>query len=88
MKVLVAESGVESRKLLQESLDGWGYQVALAEDPVEIMATFRRQAPPAIVILGTLGDHATTKQVCGEVSEYGCRPYVYILRLALKADSG
>jgi two-component system cell cycle response regulator len=88
MKVLVAESDVEARESLQESLDGWGYQVALAEDPVETMATFRRQAPPAIVILGTLGDHATTKQVCREVREFGDRPYVYVLLLALKADSG
>ena len=87
MKVLVAESNAESRQSLQVPLDGWGYQVALAEDLAETMATFRREAPPAIVILGTLGDHTTTKQVCREVREFGDKPYIYILLVTPKGES-
>lgn len=87
MKVLVAESNAEPRQSLQVSLDGWGYQVALAEDPVETMATFRREAPPAFVILGTLGDRTTTKQVCREVREFGDKPYIYILLVTPKGES-
>jgi two-component system cell cycle response regulator len=87
MKVLVAESNAESGQSLQESLDGWGYQVALAEDPAETMAAFRREVPPAIVILGALGDHTKTKQICREMREFGDKPYVYILLLAAKGES-
>jgi two-component system cell cycle response regulator len=87
MKVLVAESNAESGQSLQESLDGWGYQVALAEDPAETLAAFRREVPPAIVILGALGDHTKTKQICREMREFGDKPYVYILLLAAKGES-
>jgi two-component system cell cycle response regulator len=87
MKVLVAESNAESRQSLQEALDGWGYQVALVEDPAEAMGTFRKESPPAIVILGTLGSHATARQLCREVREFGEKPYVYVLLLAPKGES-
>lgn len=87
MKVLVAEANQDSRHALQEALDGWGYQVVEAEDGAQALETFRRELPPALVILGTLELESAPKQVCRDIREFGEKPYVYILLLATKGES-
>lgn len=87
MKVLVVDSDAESGKSLQETLDGWGYFVSHAADAAEALATFRRETPPALVILGALGDGSAAKQLCRDIREFGEKPYVYVLLLARKGES-
>ena len=87
MKVLIADSSAESRKALQDTLDGWGYVVNESVDAADAMAAFRREAPPALVVLGALADQSAAKQLCRDIRDFGEKPYVYILMLAKKGES-
>jgi diguanylate cyclase (GGDEF)-like protein len=87
MKVLIAESQAENRHSLQEALDGWGYQVASAESPAEALGVVQREAPPAMVILGSLADQTAVNQLCRSIREFGEKPYIYILLLAERGQS-
>jgi diguanylate cyclase (GGDEF)-like protein len=87
MKVLIVESDGEARNSLQEALDGWGYQVALVESPVDALTAIQREAPPAMVILGLSADRAGANQLCRSIREFGEKPYIYVLLLSEKGQS-
>jgi diguanylate cyclase (GGDEF)-like protein len=87
MKVLLADANKEIRTPLSETLDGWGYQVVEAQNSVDALAAFRREAPPGLVLLGGLGDAAASKQLCRDIRDFGDKPYVYILLVVKKGES-
>ena len=87
MRILIVESDEKSRKALYESLDGWGYQVTAMEDPAAAFGSIQRESPPSMVLVGTLGDNTSVKQLCRNLREFGEKPYIYILLLAEK-DKG
>ena len=87
MKVLIVESNAELSKSLYDALDGWGYQVAAIEDPAAAFATIQRESPPAMVLLGSLADSTSVKQLCRSIREFGEKPYIYILLLPEKGKS-
>lgn len=87
MKVLIVESNEQSRKTLYEALDGWGYQVTAIEDPAAAFASIQRESPPSIVLVGTLADSTSVKQLCRGIREFGEKPYIYLLLLAEKGKS-
>jgi diguanylate cyclase (GGDEF)-like protein len=87
MRILVVEANEESRKSLYETLDGWGYQVTAIEDPAAALGSFQRESPPAMVLLGSLTDRVSVKQLCRGIREFGEKPYIYILLLAEKGQN-
>ncbi len=87
MRILIVESLADSRKLLEEALDGWGYQVTAIDDPAAVMGSFQRESPPAMVLVGSLTDRTSVKQLCRGIREFGEKPYIYILLLADKGQS-
>ncbi len=87
MRILIVESQAESRKSLQQTLDGWGYQVTAIEDAAAALGSFQRESPPAMVLVGSLADRTSVKQLCRGIREFGEKPYIYILLLADKGQS-
>ncbi len=51
MKVLLAEDDFVSRRILEVSLDGWGYEVISVEDGLQAWEALQAPSPPSIVIL-------------------------------------
>jgi diguanylate cyclase (GGDEF)-like protein len=50
-RVLVAESDPEIRMMLQEWLQGWGYQVVIARGGIEAWDILQQERPPELVIM-------------------------------------
>ena len=86
MKVLVAEAEGDVRKALTDTLEGWGYQVVEARNPADALASFRRDTPPGLVVLGGLGGADASRKVCRELREFGEKPYVYMLAVSKKGE--
>ncbi len=84
MRVLIVESNPELSKSLYEALDGWGYQVTASDDPANAFGTIQRESPPSMVLIGSLADSTSVKQLCRSIREFGEKPYIYILLLAEK----
>lgn len=50
MKVLVAEDSPANRELLRELLEGWGYEVAEAEDGAVALQKIKEMAPDLAIL--------------------------------------
>ena len=51
MKVLLAEDDFVSRRILEVSLEGWGYEVISVEDGLQAWNAMQAPVPPSIVIM-------------------------------------
>ncbi len=86
MRVLVADDSAVMRQLLKKTLEGWGYEVELAEDGTQALEALQREDPPAIAILDWLMPGTSGLDICREVRSRQGRQYTYILLLTAKGD--
>jgi diguanylate cyclase (GGDEF)-like protein len=87
MRVLVIEADLQARKSLSETLDGWGYQVELTEDGAKALAVLQKEMGPRLLLMGSLVEADTARQLCRQIRELGERPYIYVVMLAPKGQS-
>jgi two-component system, cell cycle response regulator len=83
-RVLVAEDDAMFRRILENWLGHWGYQVTLAEDGARAWAILQQDLPPQLLILDWMMPALSGLELCRMVRERDQIPYQYILLATAK----
>jgi diguanylate cyclase (GGDEF)-like protein len=86
MRVLIADDSLLSRRLLEETLGGWGYEVSAASDGTEAWQILSGEDPPTLAILDWMMPGFTGPELCRMVREKSREPYTYILLLTSRSE--
>ena len=86
MKVLIADDSPTMRRLLQSTLEEWGYEVVEASDGEEALAVLSGDDPPSIAVLDWVMPKLTGPELCRRVRATRSKAYTYILLLTSKAQ--
>lgn len=84
MKVLVADDEPVSRRLLENTLRRWEYEVVCAQDGLEASEILKQPDAPKLAILDWQMPGLDGVQICKEVRSKQSEPYTYILLLTGK----
>lgn len=85
MKVLIAEDEPVSRKILQKTLENWGYQVTAASNGREALAAFR-ESYFSFVITDWMMPEMDGLELVKRIRERQSMEYVYIIMLTGKSE--
>lgn len=86
MQVLIADDSHLSRRLLEETLRGWGYDVVVAADGTEAWRILSTDDAPTLAVLDWMMPGYTGPELCRLVRERAREPYTYILLLTSRND--
>jgi diguanylate cyclase (GGDEF)-like protein len=86
MRVLVADDSLVMRRLLESTLDSWGYEVTSAKDGDEAWITLSSDDPPKIAILDWMMPGHSGLEVCQMVRQQAGPDYTYIILLTSKSQ--
>jgi diguanylate cyclase (GGDEF)-like protein len=86
MRVLVADDSPTMRRLLQSTLEDWGYEVVQAHDGEQALEILSADDPPPLAILDWVMPKITGPELCSRVRGRKSRTYTYILLLTSKAQ--
>ena len=86
MKILIAEDETVSRRLLQNTLVKWGYEVVVCRDGQEAWEGLQTQDAPQLAILDWMMPKMDGLLICQELRKRSAQPYVYILLLTAKSQ--
>jgi diguanylate cyclase (GGDEF)-like protein len=86
VKILVADDDAVSRRLLEVTLQRWGYDVVVAEDGARAWEILQGEAAPQLAILDWMMPGLDGLQLCREVRSLGEQRYVYLLLLTAKSE--
>ena len=86
MRVLIADDSLMSRRLLEETLRGWGYEVSPVSDGAEALRLLSGDDPPRLAILDWMMPGYTGPEICRMIREKGREPYTYILLLTSRSE--
>ena len=89
MKILIAEDDSVSRRLLEVTLNKWGYEVITCADGARAWEVLQQPDAPQLAILDWMMPHMDGLQVCKNVRDPEKRPsepYVYIILLTAKSQ--
>ncbi len=81
MKILLAEDDPSFRRLLEEKLAMWGYDVIVVEDGEAALQILQSADPPRLAMLDWMMPVRDGLEVCRKVREAAQEPYIYILLL-------
>jgi two-component system, cell cycle response regulator len=81
MKVLVADDSLVMRRLLESTLQGWGYEVVCAQDGGQALELLLQPEAPQLAILDWMMPVMSGPDVCREVRKRRESGYTYILLL-------
>ncbi len=81
MKILIAEDEPSFRRLLEEKLVMWGYDVIAAENGEAALQILQSEDPPRLALLDWMMPGLDGIEVCRRVREAAREPYTYILLL-------
>jgi len=84
MKVLIADDSLIMRRLLQSTLESWGYEVQMANDGAEAWAILQSPGAPQIAILDWIMPVHTGLDICRLVRGQEEGAYTYLLLLTSK----
>ena len=79
MRVLIAEDDKISRRVLEASLNEWGYDVTAVSDGKEALGLVSGENPPRLVVLDWMMPGLEGVEVCRKIRERSEQPYVYVL---------
>jgi diguanylate cyclase (GGDEF)-like protein len=81
LRILIADNDSNGRGSLRHTLEGWGFEVAEAEDGDEALDVLSGSHPPTLAILdeATAGNDGVA--ACKEIRRRSHGPYVYIIIL-------
>jgi diguanylate cyclase (GGDEF)-like protein len=85
-RVLIVEDDPMFRKILCSWLEGWGYQVSVAEDGAMAWEMLQEMRAPHLLILDWIMPKLNGIDLCRMVRERGSSPYQYILLVTAKDD--
>jgi len=86
LKILIAEDETVSRRLLQNTLVKWGYEVVVCRDGQEAWEGLQTQDAPQLAILDWMMPKMDGLLVCKEIRKQSAEPYVYVLLLTSKSQ--
>lgn len=86
MQVLIADDSLLSRRLLSETLRGWGYEVRIARDGTEAWDILSGDEAPSLAVLDWMMPGYTGPELCRLVRERAAEPYTYILLLTSRNE--
>jgi two-component system, cell cycle response regulator len=86
MRVLIADDSLVSRRLLEETLRGWGYEVSAVCDGGEAWRVLSSDNPPTLAILDWMMPGFTGPELCRMVRNNCREPYTYILLLTSRGE--
>ncbi|HXE81276.1 MAG TPA: response regulator [Vicinamibacterales bacterium] len=81
MRILIAEDEPVSRRLLQKTLEQWGYEVVICEDGTSAWNALRSPDAPGIAVLDWMMPGMDGPEICRAVRESGAprQPYLMLL---------
>jgi two-component system, cell cycle response regulator len=88
MKILVAEDDAISRRLLQATLQKWGYEVLAASDGMQAWELLQGPQPPKLALLDLTMPGLDGAEICRKVRGQISKPYTYILLLTTRGQRG
>jgi len=83
-KALIADDDVVSRRVLEVTLQKWGYHVTIACDGAEALRILEKDDAPSLAILDWVMPVFTGPEVCSRVRQLAKESYTYILLLTAK----
>jgi two-component system, cell cycle response regulator len=86
MRVLIADDSLLSRRLLEETLRSWNYEVLVACNGDEAWRILDSPEAPSLVILDWMMPGHTGPELCQLVRKKGKEPYTYILLLTSRNE--
>jgi diguanylate cyclase (GGDEF)-like protein len=86
MRILIADDSQISRRLLEETLKSWGYEVVVACDGEEAWRILNEHDPPPLAIFDWMMPGYTGPELCRLVREKNREPYTYILLLTSRNE--
>jgi len=86
MKALIADDSLVMRRLLQATLEGWGFDVVCASDGAEALAFLQASDPPRLAILDWIMPVFTGPEVCRLVRQKKDPEYTYLILLTSKSQ--
>lgn len=86
MRVLVAADDELSRKILQESLNHWGYEPVMARDGNEAWEMLKEDGGPTLVIMDWVMPGMEGTEVCRRVRARNTPNYLYIILISSKSS--
>lgn len=84
MRILIAEDDPISRRLLEATLQKWGYEVVVCTDGRGALAQLQADSPPEIAILDWMMPELDGPQVCRQVRKHPGTAHIYIILLTAK----
>lgn len=86
MKILIAEDDPVSRRVLEESLKKWGYQIAPVNNGAEAWRLLERDDAPRIAILDWMMPEVEGVEICRRVRARPDRAYTYLILLTAQGQ--
>ena len=86
MKILIADDSLLSRRLLEETLRSWSYDVVTASDGARAWQILSEPEAPVIAILDWMMPGHTGPELCRLVREKNTEPYTYIILLTSRNE--
>src|SRR5688500_14378987 len=84
MRVLIAEDEAVSRRVLQATLNKWGFEVVVCDDGTSAWEAIQQPDAPQLVILDVIMPGLTGLEICRLMRARSDAPYSYILLLTAK----
>jgi diguanylate cyclase (GGDEF)-like protein len=84
MRILIAEDGPVSRRLLEAALIKWGYDLVIARNGAEAWDVLKREGAPQLAILDWMMPELDGLEVCRRVREAAQSSPTYIILLTAK----
>ena len=88
MKILIAEDDPVSRRLLEATLEKFGYEVVVAADGAEAWTALQRNDAPRMAILDWMMPELDGVEICRRVREIPTSTPPYLILLTAKAERG
>jgi len=85
MRVLIADDEAISRKILEDSLTKWGYEVLVTRDGNEAWDVLQRDDAPNLVVLDWVMPGLDGIEICKKLRASNSSNYVYIILLTAKS---
>jgi diguanylate cyclase (GGDEF)-like protein len=86
MRILIADDSLLSRRLLEDTLRNWGYEVVAARDGTQAREILSGPDSPPLAILDWMMPGHTGPELCDFVRRAGAEPYTYILLLTSRNE--
>jgi two-component system cell cycle response regulator len=81
VKVLIAEDDRVSRRLLEVTLDKWGYELIVCKDGLAAWESLQKPDAPRLAILDWMMPGKDGVRLCREIRARSGHPYVYVILL-------